>query len=341
MPSDVVRLVVAGREFSGWTGATVNMAIDEIADSFSLSVPFDAKDPALVATFKPYKYQPAQLFIDTDLYITARIDSIASSLSESGRILTVQGRSLTSILIDSSVEDPKEYSGLTLSAIARQLCKPHGIALDVRADSLALELARPDYGDTVAKFLNSLAAPRHILLASSYAGALILASGKSLQSAPVSADLEEGRAPVLSIDTNFDGTRRFSTYKAATQFAGVPDIVGTVIDPAITLYRPYLATVSDTDQDPSVTAARLRSEANAGALSLSVKLSGWRRPDGKRWAERQAVTLVAPSALLPVKAKYIIAGVTLTLDASGQTTTLRLALPETYSGDNPKETPWA
>jgi prophage tail gpP-like protein len=282
-----------------------------------------------------------EIYIGTDLVMTGTLERIDASLTEGGRVLTLQGRSLPGVLVDCGIDGALEYSGLALSTIARQICNPFGVSVRADNDTNPLDLALAEYGQSAADFLNSLAAPRLLLLNSSYSGQLVISWGRGLKDVPIVADLVENKGSVLSVSASFDDTRLFSVYKAATQFAGEADIVGQSRDSAIKVYRPLLLSVGETDQDPDITARRLRSEANAAALSVSVTLAGWRRPDGLRWAERQAITLTAPSAMLRTKAKYIVASCTLSLSESGQTTALRLAQPETYTGETPRETPWA
>ena len=80
------------------------------------------------------------------------------------------------------------------------------------------------------------------------------------------------------------------------------------------------------------------SEEIASSLSVSVTLDGWRRPDGKLWAERQAITLQAPSIYIDKKTKFIIAGLSLKLDpTNGRTVDLRLVPPEIYSAELTKK----
>ena len=330
--SDDARLVLGGQEFTGWTGVSIRMAIDTLADSFTLSAPYNPEDTRLVAAFEPFKYQPVKIFIGDDLYHSGRIDGIAFSLTDKGRVMSLSGRSLSGILCDCSIGDYSQIESLTFAAIARKLCAPFGIKIRADADTKAIEITRPEYGQTVFDFLHSLAAPHNLLLNSSYSGELVISSGDSLMSKLVVATLAEGDPRILEISATFDGTRRFSRYTISTQFAGEPDITGSVTDPAISLYRPIAKSSGETDNDPTTTAARLAAECIAQSLAISVKLSGWRRPDGKLWAERQAVTLRAPSARLLKPARYIISDVSLSLDPNeGRTVSLSLTPPEVYN----------
>lgn len=339
---DEVRLRVAGREFAGWTGVSISMTIDQVADAFSLSLPYDPARAELRAAFKPFGYQPVQVYLDEDLLITGRVDKVEAKSDAGDRSLTVQGRSLPGALVDCGIEGPLEFSGLALSTIARQVCRSFGVQVRADNDTAPIEVARAEYGQAAAEFLMSLASPRNLFLNSSHDGKLVISWARTLASLPPVAALVEGQGQVLSVSADFDGTARFSKYKTASQYAGAPDIIGQVADPAIAVYRPRLLAVSDTDADPGRTAARARAAAIAGSLSVSVTLAGWRRPDGGHWEERQAVTLLAPGTLLVIEAKYIIAGLTLRIDENeGKVAELRLVLPELYAGELPKVTPWA
>jgi len=336
---DDVRLVINGREYAGWTGVSIDMAVDTISDAFSVSVPFDPSLPAF-RDLRPRQYPRVEVYIGDDIILTGTLEHIAAPLTEDGRMLTLQGRSLTGPLNDCSIDGPLEYNGLALSTIASQVCKPFGIKVRADNDTNPIDLARADYGDTPARFLNSLAAPRLLLLNSSYDGKLVISWGRALKDRPVVADFTEGEYPLLSASATFDDAKVYSVYKAATQFAGEPGVVGTSRDASIKAYRPLLVSVGEVDEKPDTTAARLRAESEASAFSASASVAGWRRPDGKLWAERQAVTLLAPSSLLRTRAKYIVAGCTFTLSPEGKQTTFRLVLPETYSGEIPRSTPW-
>lgn len=341
MLTDTLRVVVDGTELTGWTGATLTMGIDVVADAFSLSVPFDKASAEMARVLKPYGYQAVDLYLGPDIIARGFLDQIDSTFGEDGRLLTIQGRSATGQLVDCSIDGPLQYEGLTLSSIARELARPFGIGVRADADSPAVDLARAEYGQSPVDFLNTMARPRNLYLGSSFDGRLVIWSGASLTSAPVRAALEEGRAPVLSVSSRFGGTERFSVYKAATQFADEPDPVGSARDSGVTRYRPHLATISDCDADPDATARKLRSEGLAHSLSVSVSLAGWRRPDSALWSERQIVTLRAPSALLSTPARYVVAELTHTLEAGTKTTSLSLAPIAAYSGGILEVSPWA
>lgn len=369
--SDVVRLLVDGMEFTGWTGVSISMDVDQMADAFSLSAPFDPERADLRAAFKPFGYQKVELYLDDEILITGRIEKVSPEISADDRTINIQGRSLGGVLMDCSIEGKLERSGLALSTIARELCNPFGIEVRADNDTNPLETARAEYGQTPEDFLRSLASPRRLFLNSSYDGKLVISWGPTLAKKEPVAALVEGEPPLLSVSTDFDGQKRFSRYSVATQYAGEPNIGATETDGSlieailaafqkkptepeqlqsvttlisntgIPIYRPKLVTASDMDANPSLVAAKARTEAFTSSVAISCKLAGWRRPDGKRWAERQMITLRAPSAMLYKERRYLVAGVTLRMDANnGRTTDMRLVFPEIYEGKTPEVLPW-
>jgi prophage tail gpP-like protein len=336
--SDTIRLVIGGRDFVGFTEASISMAIDQMADTFSLSGPFDPNDAALKAAIEPYKDQEARIYTGDDIYLTGSIDLPAFSPSPDSRPFSLQGRSKTGILADCSVEPDSvaEADDLTFAQIARlKVCKSLGVTVrddDPSTSTRKIPEARSEFGQTAFDFLHKLAAPHNLLLNSSFDGKLVITSADALLDYPIRASLEEGDPHILSVSTSFDASKRYSKYIIGTQFAGAPDVTGTATDPTVTKYRPYYKAVEEADSsDPDATAARLMAEAIASSLSISVTLDGWRRPDGGRWSERQNITLKYPSAYLYKAARYTIAGCTLSLGDGGYTTTLRLVPPEVYS----------
>ncbi len=340
--SDVVRIVIAGTELTGWEGVSLDMAAGHIADGFSVDGPWDWARKQLREIVKPFGYQRVELYINDDPYLTGRLDKIAPKVGDADRMIQLEGRSLTGVLADCSIRGDLEFSGLTLAQTARKVCKPFGIAVRADADTAAIAEVRAEYGQGAGDFLSTLAAPRNMLLNCSYKGELVISSGADLARRQPFARLIEGKYPVVSVEAEYDATKRFSYHEVASQFAGIPDIVGSCTDSGVSVYRPRLVAAGETDTDPGVTAARSRAASLIEAAAVSIVVIGWRRPDGGRWAERQIVTVHAPSAMVYRESPMLIDGVRLQLDTSGgRMTTLRLVLPEAYSGQAPKVLPWA
>jgi prophage tail gpP-like protein len=350
---DEVRLLIAGRELSGWESVDIGMSVADLADTFSLSAIFNPERADLVAAIEPYQFQPVQIKIGDEVYLTGTLEAVDFSYSASDRIVTLRGRSKTGILCDCSaeVEDTAEVTALTFAQIARaKVCGRLGITVrddDPRSATRIIPEARAEYGESAFDYLKKLAAPHNLLLNSAYDGRLVITSGDDLVNYPTRYNLVEGDPLIISLSASFDATKRGSVYRVASQFAGASDILGEARDASVKPYRPKYKngdTTGTTDagtSDPGLTAARFMNECIASSMSIQAVLTGWRMTEqagvdqssGLRWSERKAITLKAPSVYLNKTARYIISGLSLKYDASqGRTSTLTLVPPEVYGG---------
>lgn len=359
---DTVRLVVEGKEFIGWTSAEIKMSISELADTFTLTGPFDPTDETLKAAIEPYKDITVSVYLGDDLYLTGKLDVPDFHAGADSREVTLSGRSLPGILVDCSAECDMttQMTGLTYHQIAAKVAAKLGVKVrddDSEQSSRLIPEARATFGQTAFDFLHKLAAPHNLLLNCGYDGRMVITNADDLIGYELRAHLEEGD-PIFGPDgvrSTFDRSKRYTHYRIATSFCDVADITGEVIDTAFReidaktkvakVYRPltkateyYVTgddgtdTTSGTAADPAKTAARLMSESIASSMGITANLVGWRRPDGGRWSERQNITVKYPSAYLYKAARYVISTLSLKLSPdSGYTASLGLVPPEVYS----------
>jgi prophage tail gpP-like protein len=359
MSDDVVKLTIGGLAFAGWEGLTITRSLDSCADAFSLSGPFDPSQADVVRAFAPFGYQLATVEIDSDLVLTGRLEAVSPSVNGSDRTIGVQGRSLTGVLVDCSIEGVGyQFQGLSLLAIAKKLAQPFGVevlsvagsgpafktargAVTVAEAEAALKDARAEPGQAVFGYLSKIATSAGLLLTCDVKGRLVITKVQP-GAAPVAA-LVEGTGAVMNVDSSFDGTARFSRYKVLQQQDGAPGISGSADDSGVPIYRPRVDTGAEGNSaDIRKAAEWARALGLAGAVSVSVGLDGWRTPAGELWTPGQVVTLHAPGAFIMRETSFVVAEATLSLDASqGRTSALRLVLPETYSGTMPAGYPWA
>lgn len=359
---DEVHLILNGTDVSGFDTIQIDMAIDTLADSFSLSAPFDPEKSSFVKCIEPYKYQEAKIYLgDTSIkencYLTGTLDKVDFPYTPSDRIVTLSGRSKTGILADCSADavaasqmSAPDGGVLLYASIARQICRPLGITIrddDDEPGSRNICEARAEWGQTCFDYLHKLAAPHNLLLNSAYDGRLVLTHGDALVNYITRCNLVEGMPELLSISSSFDSSKRFSVYKVGTQFCDAPDTTGEAYDPYIAPFRPRYKACEEAglegqenNDNADAVAARMMAEAIASSLNISVTMDGWRMPKqsgvdqstGLRWSERKIVTLKAPSVYLFKSARYVISACSLKYDKkNGRTTELRLVPPEVYS----------
>ena len=331
--SSGIRRLIDGTEFKRFTAVNISMSVNQVADAFAVDAVFDPEDSSQKTALKPFQYLPFQLFLGDDKLMTGSVESNGFKWSAAGCTATIQGRSKTGILVDCPVLDSHEFLKMSVADIARKVCQPYKVSVRADADSEKIEKSSCAYGKSVADFLAELCTARGLLLGSSFDGQLVISRASSIPSATPAARLEEGDGILLEASATFDATRRFSEYTAATQYGGSECVSGTAQDSGIKIKRPCITVTSDMAQDASQTAKKLCADGIAASTSVSATVSGWRRPDNKRWAERQVVTLKSPSLYLSTEKSWVINSVNYKLSAQdGMTTALTLVPPASFTG---------
>ena len=134
--SDEVALQIGAVRFQGFTELTIESAIDNVADGFSLSGAFDPVNQAIVDATKPLGYQSCTISINDELIMTGIIDKPEFSESATENTFTIEGRSPAGQLIDCSMEGKTNFTGLKLSQIAKDQCDKFGIKVLVGLDTV-------------------------------------------------------------------------------------------------------------------------------------------------------------------------------------------------------------
>lgn len=342
MASNFVTLEVNARDFGNWEALTITRSLETCADAFSLTAPFDSTNRQVRTAFKPFGYQRAILKIDGEEILTGTVEQSAPSLETADNKINIQGRSLTGPLIDCSIDGVGyNFKGLTLESIAKKLCSPFGLQVISGADGkkvLSEAMAEPGQGPF--DFLNRLCQDLGLLLTCNEQGNLVIT--KIIPGGQPVASIIEGQTGLMSINTSFNGSERFSSYKILQQQDGANNLKGRALDSSVWVYRPKVETGSDANSKDIKTGANWkRALALAASVNVSLMVSEWRGPSGKIWAPGDVITLKAPSVYITNESPFIVKDCTLTLDASnGRTTALNLVLPATYTGELPEVYPW-
>lgn len=341
MSDQDLRLVINGISLTNFSAVSVSMGIDQIADAFSIDADFNLSDTMQKIALKPFQYSPFQLYLGSSMLMSGTCESHGFSFSANSRSATIQGRSKTGVLVDCPILDEFQFTKMTVAEIARKVCQPYGVSVRPDADSTQIEDVTCEYGDTVANFLTQLCTSRNLFLNSSFDGKLVISNGNVFASSAPVAALSEGDGQMLSARINYDGTRRFSEYTAASQKAGCEDLKATVRDAIVKKRRPKIEKLGDIDQNPETTAKQLKGRGFAESMQLSVTVNGWTRKNGSRWAERQTIIVKAPSLYMNSASKWVIKNVNYTFSVDGgKTTALELVLPASYTGNSGSE-PWS
>jgi prophage tail gpP-like protein len=321
-----VTLLVNDRFYTGWNANSIKRSIDNCSDGFSIDFPWDPDDEQFRNDFKPFEYQEVRLYIGNDLILNGRLDVIKPVLDIEARELNVQGRTITAVLIDTSIETyPLQYRNQSLKQIAEAIIEPYGLGVSYEVEGAGtFKKVIADNGQTPFDFLNDLANKKGILISSTLEGELRFfranANGKPVTS------LIEGEGVFVGGAIAYNGVNRFSSYTAIAQSrGGKTSIKRTVKDDSIDVYRPKIFEASDTESGNVQDAA---SWERSTALADSI--------------EDEIVSVKAPSLMICNETNFLIKDVEYTNDIDeGKVANLSLVLPQAFTLDFPKVFPWA
>lgn len=253
-PANLVRLVVAGREFGGWKSVRVSAGIERQARTFELEVT-DKWPGSGAASQRVVPGDACEVWIGEDLVVTGYVD--ATPIKYDGRTYSVgvKGRSKTADLVDccpvvagalsapvalwgdvigpngsraSVVRPPVQASaqwrGQRLEAIAAALAAPYGVRVFAEVDTgPVIAEHHVQVGETVFESIDRMMRIRYVLSTDTPRGELVFIDVGSGGRAVTALELGKN---ILSGDAGLDYTGVFSEYICKGQRTGRDDSFG-------------------------------------------------------------------------------------------------------------------
>ncbi len=341
---DEISIRIDGKIFRGWTASNITRNIDTIADAFTYSLPYDPFDLDLREKTKPFNYLSADLFIGGELYIAAQNLKWHIGARTNETVKTIDARTKAGHTIECMAQKTAlEFQGQTLSQIATAIMAPYGNNLKplfFDGDSDQFLKVRKEITDTDFDFLRGLAAQKGFMITSSDTGQMAFIRA-NIDGRPVSRFIE-GETAIENISATYEGSKRYSSFQAVTESAGVPGPSSIIADDSITIYRPFVFSANDLEAGNLETALQWRrSNSLAESTKLKKAVTGWRNQTNMLWRENMKVTVQAPSVDIFTETDYIISGVNLKKDENGgNIAVLDMVLPQAYSLEFPDSFPW-
>lgn len=286
LPRHEVALVIAGKAYLGWTGISIERAIDAACGSFDLELA--AKEKTGAADFAIADGAACQIVLGGSPLITGWVDKVERAISADSRSITVSGRDKACDLVDcSALNSPGSWRNVGLAAIAAALAEPFGMTVKVTGDAgKPLSRFALQQGETAFAAIERLSRYRGLIVFSDGAGGLVIGNPDSKMRA---GRLVQG-GNVIAASAGRDQSQRYSKYVVKGQSSGsderhgktVAQVLGGASDAAVSRYRPLLV-IGEEQSDSASLAKRASWEATtrAGrAESASVTVAGWFSGDG-------------------------------------------------------------
>jgi prophage tail gpP-like protein len=333
----MVEIKVSGAIYGGWKTARIPFGIEQIANSFELSVTdrWVGQDNP-----RPIKIGSAcQIYVDGELIITGYVDDNNPEFDSNSYTITIAGRDAAGDLVDcSAIHKSGQWANASLDKILRDLCAPFSIKVLVEAplgDKFTTFSIQE--GETAYEAIDRACRMRAVMPISDGKGNIVITRAKADK--PV-AELVQGEN-ILSARGDFSLRERFSTYLIKGQDRGSDDnadapeahtqVNATATDAYVKRYRPLIVLAEDKGAHATYKqrAEWERNVRRGRSARATVQVVGWRNVTGKLWRANTLVRL--KSTYLGADANLLIVGGAFVLNESeGMITELSLVGREAF-----------
>lgn len=332
----MIEVKVDGAIYGGWKTARIPFGIEQIANSFDISVTdrWSGQD-----TPRPIKVgSNCQVLLDGDLVITGFIDDVNVDFDATNHGINITGRDKTGDLVDcSAIHKSGQWSNSSLDKIVRDVCAPFGIkVITETAIGDAFSTFSIQEGETAFECIDRACRMRAVMPVSDGKGNLVITRAKS--GGPV-AELIQGEN-IKKCQGAFSLQERFSSYLIKGQDRSADDNDDATIhtqvsarseDNFIKRYRPLIVLAEDKGAHATYKqrAEWERNVRRGRSARATVTVNGWRNVSGALWRANTMAHLNA--AYLSVNTDLLIVGGTYILSESeGQLTELNLVGREAF-----------
>ena len=351
-----VTLLVGGMLYDGWTSVEVRKSVKRMSGEFTLVVEErwsgGSSGPASLMEWRIRPGDPCQVFYSGVLVLTGHVDAYNPRYSSTHHSVTIQGRSKTGDLCDSSAEiENGEMNNVTLDQVARKALSKYNIGLKVDADVAdAIDRVSVMPGESVHRFLERYARPGAVALTDDEHGDLRLLHVKGGGAA---AALVEG-VNILEASAMLREDNKHSQYNVLGQDRGSDQEYGKPVatrrsrveDKSVRRNRP-LTLLNETKTTRRAGRRRGSWEAakRAGeSCRVEAKVYDWFATPGKLWTPGMMVAVRSP--MLAVERTLALENVTLTQSEKGTIAALALVPVEALNpaagkGSNTGDRRWA
>lgn len=343
---------VDGVQYNDFTSASAENRLDALSRTFSFEA--TSKD----ARPLPFRGgEPAKIFVDGDQFLSGNIEIVSVTGDSTSHSISIQGRSATGDLLDSSIASLGALSApITLAQLCLRVIEHLGLDIEVVDEvspdpfNEAEDIADPDPGDNAFQFLEAYARKRQVLLTDDENGDLVItaSSGENIEASIINRIGDPfGLNNVLQYSVSYDSTGRYNLYRAISQLnptagalAGETDALSvagqgdrqSAIDEQIRRGRQHiLISEAMTSSDPSKNRATW--EANirkARGRVYGCTVNGYRNETGELWRVNQLPIVLDEDA--SIASRMLVNSVAFSLNEQrGRSTTLSFVESNAYT----------
>lgn len=334
-----MKVKINGEFINFYTNITITHQLDAVASVFSFDARFNPDNATHRNIFRPLSYNIVEIFDNDDnLKLTGVAINTSLKSSSSRSLQTISGYSKAGILEDCTIPYsayPLEMLNLSLKNIATKLLKEFGLGFIIDGSvknemnaNYEKSVAKPD--ETVKSFLSKLASQKNIILSHDNKGNLIFFKPNDKERARASFDDRNTTNMTLSVS----GQALHSNITVIRQPSkDNPDLsaVDTIRNPLVKIKRTLVKTLSSGSETDTARAANNVLADELKSISVQISLDRYYHVNCGDIVEVQN-----PEIFLYEKTRLMVSEITVNETALNQSMSLKLVLPETFTGNTPK-----
>lgn len=334
-----MKIKIDGRFYDFMDELSINYKLDSVASVFSFKARFNPENAFHKAVFKPLAFQKVEVFSNDDkLLFTGTIINTNLGSQKDRSLQSVSGYSLGGVLEDCTIPYslyPLEKLNVSLDNVVRDLLPYFGLnyIIDSSASndmSLRYEKTVADASESVKSFISKLAAQRNIILSHNEKGDLVFFKPNTNKTPKFL--LTKNNCTSMSLSIN--GQSLHSEISIIRQ----PSKDNTSLKPVDTIKNPMVANgrsvvkilSSGTETDTKKAADNALADELKG-INISVELV--RVLD---LFVGDIVEVENDEIYLYNRARLVVSEIGISENQSGESMSLKLVLPETFTGNTPK-----
>lgn len=341
-------LEVNGVVYENFTGATVDIRLDALSNTFSFGA--TAEEGNLL----PFNLGDAcKVRIDNDLVLTGTIEVINVNYGSTSHSISIQGRDNTGDLIDSTIDVLSDITPpISLLSVIEKVISHIQSTITVSQEftptdfEAATSLLSPERGQNSFEFIEKLAREKQVLLTSDADGNVVItrSTAENFTAGILQNVLNASDNNIKSGSMSYDNTGRYNRYVFASQrnplasnktsSTTIDDIVtqqGSVVDQEIRKSR-QMVLVAETPFSSTEDDARATWEANirkARGRLYNVVVQG-HKINGAMWKINTLVNI--NDVFAGISGQMLLNAITYNFDvAGGSTTSLQFLEKNAYT----------
>ena len=309
----MIRIKIAAQEYTGFESVNIQRSIDTIADGFDITIITD--DNTGIAAFG---YDDIEIYNDNELLLTGIIEIIEKRVKGQSAMTILQGRSKSAFLVDSSINEKRQWVNASMLNVLNELATPYGI--NINADNALPTMAQitAHYGEPIGAFVQRLAKANGVLVRSTSRGDITI--GRITPESPVERWDDNKR--ILAYTVRADGTAKYRNYSINYQNVDGTLQQGKAIDDTVNVPRNY-TTVSDTFTPSIQNITEWAQQQYARALNIEVALDRLYNNTGTTWGDGQSVEIIGIEHI--PDGRYIIENAMIHESSKGSRAMLKLS----------------